>query len=92
MVKGNPVQLPVTDTGITMYSTVPVVVAGLVRIWSRELPVPALAPVTPPVMVPTVQVYAAGTLAIRLIPVPVPLQIVLVAEVVTAAVGFTVIV
>ena len=54
------------------------------------LPEEALAPVIPPVIVPIVQIKLLATLAVKLIFDPVPLQILFVAALVTAGVGFTV--
>src|SRR5687768_6276027 len=54
-VYGDPEQLPVVDVGVTIYSTVPAVaLPGLLSTWLITLPVPADAPVIPPVIVPTV--------------------------------------
>ena len=55
-------------------------------------PEPALAPVVPPVIVPIVHVNVLAALAVRLIFVLLPLQILFVLAVVTAGIGFTVIV
>ena len=54
------------------------------------LPEPALAPVIPPVMVPIVQLNVLGTLAVKLMFGPFPLQALAVLAVVTAGFGFTV--
>lgn len=54
------------------------------------VPEPALAPVIPPVIAPTVHVNVLGTLAVREMFGPVPLQVEAVAGVVTAGVGRTV--
>jgi hypothetical protein len=54
-------------------------------------PVPALAPVIDPVIVPMVQVNVLGAEAVNEILRPVPLQIVAVLAVVTEGVGFTVV-
>ena len=53
-------------------------------------PEPALAPVIPPVMTPIVHVKVLGTLAVKLIFGPVPLQVLAVAAVVTTGEGLTV--
>jgi hypothetical protein len=53
-------------------------------------PLPAAAPVMPPVTVPTVQVNVLAALAVRAILGLVPLQVAMVDAVVTAGVGFTV--
>jgi hypothetical protein len=54
------------------------------------LPLPAVAPVMPPLMVPIVHANVLGALAVREIFGPVPLQIETVAALVTAGVGLTV--
>ncbi len=53
-------------------------------------PLPAVAPVMPPVTVPTVHVNVLAALAVSAILVAVPLQIVAVLAVVTTGLGFTV--
>lgn len=53
-------------------------------------PVPALAPVMPPVMVPTVQLKVLAALAVRPMLGLVPLQIAVVGAVVTTGLGLTV--
>jgi hypothetical protein len=53
-------------------------------------PDPALAPVISPVIIPIVQVKLPGILDVSVIFVPVPLQILAVAELVTAGAGLTV--
>ena len=53
-------------------------------------PDPALAPVIPPVIVPTVQVNVLGAEAVKLIFGPVPLQVEAMLDVVTTGVGLTV--
>lgn len=53
-------------------------------------PEPALAPVMPPVIAPTVQVKVLGAEAVSAIFGPVPLQIAAVLAVVTTGVGNTV--
>jgi hypothetical protein len=55
-------------------------------------PVPGLAPVIPPAIVPTVHEKLLGMFAVRAMFVPVSEQMVLVAAVVTVGVGLTVIV
>ena len=90
MVKGDPVQVPVTETGVTVYSANPARVPGLVRIWSMVEPDPALAPVMPPVTVPMVQLKVAAIFEVRLIPVPVPEHRVRLEALVTDGAGFTV--
>lgn len=54
------------------------------------LPEPALAPVIPPVTMPIVQEKLLSTLAVGLILVFPPLQMLLVAELVTTGLGVTV--
>jgi hypothetical protein len=88
-----PTQEPVVAVGVTLYCTVPAaVLLGLVSTWLMEEPEAALAPVMPPVIVPIVQLNVLGALAVKLIFGPVPLQVLAVAELVTAGVGFTAIV
>jgi hypothetical protein len=83
----------VTDVGVTIYCTVPAVaLLGFVSVWLIELPDPAVAPVIPPVTVPTVQANVLGALAVNAIEGLPPLQTDVVAALVTAGVGFTVIV
>jgi hypothetical protein len=53
-------------------------------------PEPALAPVMPPVTVPTVQVNVLGTLEVKEILGPAPLQVLAVGELVTIGLGLTV--
>jgi hypothetical protein len=91
IVYGAPTQFPVVDVGVTIYCTVPAVaLEGLVSVWLIVLPAPAVAPVMPPLMVPMVHVKLAGALDVRLMFVPVLLQIDVVAAFVTAGVGLTV--
>lgn len=79
------------EVGVTIYSTVPeTLLLGFVSVCAIVAPDPALAPVIPPVMVPTVQVKVLGAEAVSAILVAVPLQIEAVLAVVTAGVGFTV--
>ena len=79
------------DVGVTRYSTVPAaVLLGLVNVCAIVLPLPAVAPVIPPVTAPMVQVNVLGTLAVSAILVAVLLQIVSALAVVTKGVGFTV--
>jgi hypothetical protein len=71
--------------------TVPAVAPAFVRVWAIVDPLDAVAPVTPPVIVPMVQLKVApATLLARDILVVAPLQIVSVLDVVTFGVGFTV--
>src|SRR6266542_5270044 len=91
MVKGLPVHEPAVEVGVTMYCNVPAVeLLGLVNVWLIVVPEPALAPVIPPVMVPMVQPNVLAALAVKLILVEVLLQMVFVAAVVTAGLGFSV--
>jgi hypothetical protein len=53
------------------------------------VPLPTLAPVIEPVIVPTVQVKLLGELAVKVILGPVPLQVLAVAELVIAGLGLT---
>jgi hypothetical protein len=62
----------------------------LVSVWLIVPPEPALAPVIPPVTVPIVHAKLLGALAVNVIFGPVPLQIEVVAALVTAGLGFTV--
>ena len=55
-----------------------------------ELPLPAVAPVMPPVIVPTVQLKVLAMFDVKEIFVAVPPQIVAVDEDVTVGFGFTV--
>jgi hypothetical protein len=74
-----------------IYWTEPaVLLLGLVKVWLMVLPVPALAPVIPPVTVPIVQANVLGALAVSAILGLVALQIAAVAAFVTAGVGLTV--
>jgi hypothetical protein len=74
-----------------MYCTVPAVaLLGLFNVCAIVLPLPALAPVIPPVIVPIVQEKVLGALAVNAMFVAVLLQIAAVFAVVTTGVGFTV--
>jgi hypothetical protein len=91
IVNGVPAQPPVVDVGVTMYCTVPAVaLLGLVSVWLIVPPLPAVAPVIPPVIVPMVHAKFAGALEVSVIPVELPVQIEVDAELVTAGVGLTV--
>jgi hypothetical protein len=85
-------QLPVVEVGITKYSTVPAVeLLGLISVCAMVLPLPAVAPVIPPVMVPIVHANVLGAVAVNGILVAVLLQIATVAGTpVIAGVGLTV--
>jgi hypothetical protein len=88
---GAPAHVPVVDVGVTRYSTEPaVVVLGLVSVWFNVVPDAALAPVIPPVMVPTVQENVLATEAVSVVFGLVPLQIDWVAAFVTTGFGLTV--
>ena len=63
---------------------------GLVNVCAMVLPLPPVAPLMLPVMVPTVQVKVLGVLAVSAMLVAVPLQIAAVLAVVTTGEGFTV--
>jgi hypothetical protein len=81
------------EVGVTKYWTVPAAeLLGFVNTSVIEAPPPAVAPVMPPVMVPTVQVNVAGALEVSVMFGLVALQIETVAGLVTAGLGFTVIV
>jgi hypothetical protein len=93
MVNAGPVQLPVEEVGTITYCTVPAVELlglynGSLIVWLT--PLPALAPVIPPVIVPIDQLNVLGALAVRLSPAPVASQIDFVAAFVITGVGFTV--
>src|SRR6266496_1588233 len=91
IVEALPAHEPAVEVGVTRYCTVPAVeLLGFVNVWLIVVPEPALAPVIPPVMVPMVQPNVLAALAVKLILVEVPLQMVFVAAVVTVGVGFTV--
>jgi hypothetical protein len=91
MVYGAPTQLPVTDVGVTIYSTLPAVaLPGLFNVWLMVDPEPAVAPVMLPEIVPIVQVNVLGTLAASEMFGLVALQIAAVEGFVTTGVGFTV--
>ena len=79
------------EVGVTRYSTVPAVASeGLVSVWLIVAPEPANAPVISPVTVPIVQVKFEAALAVKLMPDPVPLQILAVLALVTTGRGLTV--
>lgn len=76
IVNTGPVQLPLVETGVTRYWTVPAdVLLGLVSNWLMVAPEPALAPVIPPVIAPIVQEKLLGAVAERGILGPMPLQV-----------------
>jgi hypothetical protein len=82
------------DVGVTIYWTVPaVVLLGFVSVWLIVPPLPALAPVMPPVIGPKVQAKVPGTLELSVMFVLVLLQLDDVAALAAAeGVGFTVMV
>lgn len=92
MVYGVPGQLvDAVEVGVTIYSIVPaVLLLGLPSVCAMVAPVPAVAPVIPPVFVPRLQLNVLAAVAVRAILVAVALQIVAVFAVVTTGVGFTV--
>ena len=88
---GSPVQVPVTETGVTRYSTVPGTTgSGLTSDWLIVVPAPGEAPVTEPVIVPIVHVKVHGTVAVRLMLVLVPVHTFAEEGEVTTGVGWTV--
>jgi hypothetical protein len=91
IVKGAPGQLPVVDEGVTIYCTEPAVaLPGFVNVWLIVEPLPAVAPVMPPLMVPIVHEKLLGADAVSAMFGLVPVQMEAVAELVTAGVGLTV--
>lgn len=91
MVNGVPTQPPVVAVGVTIYCTVPVLVAlGLVSTLLMVLPEPAAAPVMLPVIVPIVQVNVLAVLAVSAMLAAEPLHTEAVGELVTVGFGFTV--
>ena len=66
IVKGVPIHVPVTGTGVTIYFIVPAVeLFGLVSTWLIVLPEPARPPVIFPVIVPIVQLNVLGILDVK---------------------------
>jgi len=91
MVYREPVHEPPVEVGVTIYCTEPaVVLLGFVNTSLMVEPEPLLAPVILPVMVPIVQLNVLAALAVKLMLGLVPLQVLAVAEVVTAGFGLTV--
>jgi hypothetical protein len=83
----------VTDVGVIIYWTDPAVeLLGFVKVWLMVLPVPALAPVIPPLIVPIVHANVLGALEVSAIFGLVALHIDNTDPFVTAGVGLTVIV
>jgi hypothetical protein len=90
IVNGAPTQ-PAFEVGVTIYSTEPeLVVLGLFSTWLITDPVPAVAPVIPPLTVPIVHANVLGVLAVRLMFGFPPLQILVAGGVVIDGIGFTV--
>lgn len=88
IVYAGPWQAPAIDVGTTIYSTVPgVALPGLLRVCDIVGPLPALAPVIPPVMLPMVQVKVLAELAVNNIAVVVLSQMEAELGVVTTGVG-----
>jgi hypothetical protein len=88
-----PAQEPNVAVGVTLYCTVPAVeLLGLERVWLIVDPLPALAPVMPPVTAPIVQAKVPGTLDVSIILGPLPLQAAAVIALVTTGAGLAVIV
>ena len=59
---------PILSVGVTRYSTVPAAeLLGFVNIWLMFGPEPELAPVIPPVIAPTTQVYVLAVDASKVI-------------------------
>ncbi len=76
---------------MTIYSKVPdVVELELVMIWLILEPEPALIPLMPDDTLPIVQLNVLAALAVKLIPVLLPLQILFVDKVVTTGMELTV--
>lgn len=81
----------VVDVGVTTYCTEPgVALLGLVSTWLIVGPLPAEAPVMPPLIVPRVQAKVLGVVAVRETLGFVPLHVLAVAAVVTTGLGLTV--
>jgi hypothetical protein len=90
MVNGAPTQ-PAFEVGVTTYSTLPdETELGLVSTWLIVAPLPAVAPLMLPVMVPTVQLNVLGVVADNAMFGFPPLQILVLAGLVIAGIGFTV--
>jgi hypothetical protein len=88
-----PMQEPLIDRGVIIYSTVPgVVLLGLFSVCPIALPELSLAPVTPPVIEPTVQLKLLNAVEVKTILVDVPLQMFLVKTFVILGIGFTIII
>jgi hypothetical protein len=82
---------PATEVAVIIYLTVPAVeLPGLVNGWLMLAPVPADAPVIPPVIGPTVHAKVLGVVAVRLMLAPDPLHVFVVGRLVITGVGNTV--
>jgi hypothetical protein len=91
MVSGALGQPAAIEVALTIYCTVPdTELLGLVKVWLMVLPLPADAPVMPPVIAPIVHANVLGVVAVRLIFGPVPLHVVAVGAFVMTGVGNTV--
>jgi hypothetical protein len=91
IVYGAPAQPPVVDVGVTMYWTVPAaLLPGFVNVWLIVAPLPAVAPVIPPLIVPMVHANVDGALAVSAMFGLVAVQIEVDPALVTAGVGLTV--
>jgi hypothetical protein len=91
IVNGEPAQFPVLEVGVTMYCTDPVTeLLGLFNTWLMVLPLPALAPVTPPMMAPIVHEKLLGAEAVSVIFGVPPVHMAAAGAFVTAGVGSTV--
>jgi hypothetical protein len=91
IVNAAPTQLPVLEVGVIMYCTEPAVaLLGLFNTWLMMLPLPLLAPVTPPMIAPIVHEKLLGADAVSVMLGEPPVQICAVGVLVTAGVGFTV--
>jgi hypothetical protein len=91
IVNGVPAHAPVTEVGVTMYSTLPAVaLLGFVNVWLMVAPLPPVAPVMLPLIFPTVQLNVLAVVAARVMFGLVLLQTDSVAGLVTTGLGFTV--
>ena len=83
---------PSKEVGVTTNSTEPsALLLGLTNVWATVVPLPELAPVTEPVIVPIVQVnvLAPDVLAVSGMEVAKPLQLEVVVALVKYGKGFT---
>jgi hypothetical protein len=88
---GVPVQPPVVDVGVTIYSTLPAdELPGFVNVWLMVDPDPALAPEILPLIAPIVHVNVLGALEVSARFVLLPLQIDKEDALVTTGLGLTV--